>query len=350
MRRGLLVGWLAWSCGARAVADVALPSETPATSAQMETIVVSGEQPGPGLWKVSRDDHVLWVLGTLAPLPKDIRWKSKEVDAVIAQAQEVLDTPAVGVKADIGFFGKLALLPSLIGVRENPDDATLQDVVPPDLYARWSVLKEKYIGRSGKVEKWRPIFAALDLYRAAIRKSGLTDSGLVQKTIKATAKRAGVKLTPVKVELVVEDPRVAIKQFKRGALDDIECFRRTLDRIDTDLVAMTARANAWSTADLDALRRLPYSDQMTACVDAVVRSDMAHARGVSDIESRIENAWIEAATRALAANQVTLAMLPIDQLLRSDGYLSRLRAQGYSVEAPDAQSENVDSASDTGLP
>ncbi|MEO6251338.1 MAG: TraB/GumN family protein, partial [Luteimonas sp.] len=226
-------------------------AETPPPE-QMDTIVVSGVQPGPGLWKVSKDEHVLWILGTLAPLPKHFEWKATEVEAAIGASQEVLLSPQIRVDTKIGFFAQLALLPSLIGVRKNPDDKTLRELVPPDLYSRWQVLKEKYIGRSSKVESWRPIFAALELYKAAIDKSGLTDSGLAQKTVSSLAKKADVKLTPIQVELVIDDPKVAIKEFKKGGLDDLDCFRRTLDRIDTDLATMTARANAWATADLEA--------------------------------------------------------------------------------------------------
>jgi hypothetical protein len=32
----------------------------------------------------------------------------------------------------------------------------------------------------------------------------------------------------------------------------------------------------------------------------------------------------------------TFAMLPIKELLSTDGYLSKLKAEGYQVEAPDA--------------
>ncbi len=312
-----------------------LPSE------QMDTVVVSGVQPGPGLWKVSKGDHVLWVLGTLAPLPKHFEWKATEVEAAIGSSQEVLLSPGINIDAKIGFFGQLALLPSLIGVRKNPDDKTLQVLVPAELYSRWQVLKEKYIGHSSKVESWRPIFAALELYKAAIDKSGLTNSGLAQKTVKSLAKKAGVKVTPIEVDVVVEDPKVALKEFKTAGLDDLDCFRRTLDRIDTDLATMTARANAWATADLEALRMLPYEDQMTACMKAVTDSSLARSRGASDIDARVERAWLDAARSRLSNNQVTFAMLPIAHLLDDQRYLARLREQGYTIEAPDSDAQSA---------
>jgi hypothetical protein len=38
--------------------------------------------------------------------------------------------------------------------------------------------------------------------------------------------------------------------------------------------------------------------------------------------------------RALAANRSTLAILPIDELLKENGKLSLLRERGYRVEEP----------------
>ena len=53
----------------------------------METVLVTGEQPGPGLWKVSRDGHVMWVLGSIGALPDTITWRTKEIEARIAESQ-----------------------------------------------------------------------------------------------------------------------------------------------------------------------------------------------------------------------------------------------------------------------
>ena len=348
MRRSLLGFLLALSSVSPGMAqDAAAP---PADAVQMVAVVVTGGQPGPGLWKVSKGDHVLWVLGTLSPLPKDMRWKSRDVEAVIATAQEVLSAPQIGLRANVGLFARLTLLPSLMGVRNNPGHEKLQDVVPPDLYARWSVLKQKYIGRSNKVEKWRPIFAALELYDAAIERAGLGDPERMQKTVLAAAQRAGIEPTPVQVIFAIDDPQAAIKAFKRTAFDDLDCFHKTLDRIDDDLGAMTARANAWATADLEALRRLPYTDQMRACMEAVTETSLLRSRGISDVGAQVEKAWLDAATAALDRNAVSFALLPIRQLLAADGYLSKLCAQGCTVEAPDAAETGAGPTEDAAAP
>lgn len=306
----------------------------PADTSSLETIVVTGEQPGPGLWKVSKGDHVLWVLGTLSPLPEKIAWRADEVGQRIAQSQQVLKAPDVGLKANLGFFGRLALMPSLIGVRNNPDGRTLEEVVPPELYARWKPLKERYLGRSGKVEKWRPLFAAMELYRAAIRSNGMTvGSGAISDKVAGFSKRAKLEPVPVEVAVNIEKPRDAVKAFKKSSLDDLDCFAKTLDRLETDLGTMKRRANAWATGDLDGLRALPYTDQYAACFEAIRHATVM--RDAGDLDARVEQAWLDAASKALEANASSFALLPMDKLLRADGYLSGLRARGYAVEAPD---------------
>jgi hypothetical protein len=319
------------------VACFLLASAFAQESAELPTVVVTGEQPGPGLWKVTSGDHVLWILGTLSPLPKDMRWQSKDIERTIASSQAVLDPPRVKMDADVGFFGKLALLPALVGVRDNPDRKTLSDVLPPDLYARWTELKTKYFGagRARNLETWRPIFAAIELWNQAIKKAGLTRSDIAGDVVRNAAKQAKLEPVTPSYTVKVDDPRAAVKEFRKGSMDDLDCFRKTLDRVDGDIDAMAVRANAWATGDVDALRRLPDTDQREACIEAVTTSDLAKERGISDLPDRIEDAWLDAASASLAKNRVTFARLPIMDLLAPDGYVAKLKARGYKVEAPD---------------
>lgn len=335
MRLILLTGLLALFASSAFAQSTAAEVEPAASEIRdLDAVVVTGVQPGPGMWKVSKGDHVMWVLGTTSPLPKKMTWRSQEAAEVIARSQEMLDVPYATIDADVGFFRRLALLPSLLGARKNPGDATLQEVLPADLYARWKVLKEKYIGRDSGVEKWRPIFAAYELYSAALGKSGLSDAGVVVEAVRKQAKKHDVKLTRTSIKVTVSDPKAAIKDFRAAPLNDVECLRKTLDRLETDLASMTARANAWAIGDVEALRALPYSNQFEICWKALTEASFARKRGLDDAEQRVRQAWLDAAEAALANNQTTFAVLPITQLLKSDGYLARLQAKGYLVEAP----------------
>jgi uncharacterized protein YbaP (TraB family) len=314
---------------------VPAPAES-ASTATLDAVLVTGEQSGPGLWKVTKStaagEHVLWILGSYGPLPKKMTWRSKEIEATLAESQELLTS--VSVSVDIGFFKRLTLLPSLIGVRNNPGDANLKDVVPPDLYARWVVLKEKYIGRDNGVEKWRPIFAAQKLYDEAIDDAGLATNGIVRPVVIKLAKKKDLPIVTPKIELEIDKPRAVIKGFKKAPLDDLDCFAKTIKRLETDLELMRARANAWATGDVKALREMTHVDQQTACIEAVMNSQIVEEQGYKDMPARLANIWVAAAEAALNKNQSTVAVLSIDEILKPDGYIAKLRAKGYQVEDP----------------
>ncbi|GAB3786562.1 TraB/GumN family protein [Dyella agri] len=339
--------WIVLLCFVLAApATVAAPVQTPppATTAPapavpanvplLAPVVVSGVVPGPGLWKVSKGDHVLWVLGTLSPLPGHIQWESHEVEQALAQSKQVLLAPKIKMKADIGFFGKLFLLPTAYGARKNPDGKTLDQVMDAPTYARWLVLKKQYIGDDGGIERWRPLFAAQELYKKALKTNGLSNDGGVSGAVDALAKRGGVPETPVEYQVEIKQPREALKAFKAAAPSDLECFNRTLDSIEHDVPAMTARANAWATGDLEELRQLPDSHRRDACVTAITSAGFAHQLGLDDVPAQLQAVWLAAARKALADNTTSFALLPMNELLSSTGYLARLKALGYAVEAP----------------
>jgi hypothetical protein len=67
------------------------PGNKPAVSETPSQGLVTGEQPGPRLWKITSGQHVLWVLGKPpTPLPKKVIWRSKEVETVLASTQELI--------------------------------------------------------------------------------------------------------------------------------------------------------------------------------------------------------------------------------------------------------------------
>ncbi len=313
------------------------PPPTSSNVANLNPVVVSGVQPGPGLWKVSKGDHVLWILGTLSPLPRRMTWQSQQVADVIAGSQQVLLAPSIKMKLDVGFFGKLFLLPAAYSARKNEDGKTLQQLLPPAQYVRWLVLKQQYLGNDRGIERWRPIFAAQELYGKALKANGLNNSGGVVSSVEALARQHGIKPTPVVYQTVIEQPRAAIKAFTASGLDDTACFSHTLDSIEHDLPTMTARANAWASGDLQTLQQLPDSDRRDTCVAALTSAGFAHKLGLDDLPTRLRDAWLAAARAALAHNAQTFALLPIDQLLSPDGWLARLKALGYAVESPQEQ-------------
>jgi len=301
--------------------------------AALPTVVVEGRRPGPGVWKVSKGTHVMWVFGTYTPLPQKMQWDAARVERLVAKSQEVLLPPVA--KAHIGFFRGLTALPSLIGIKKNPDGAALRDVVPLDVYARWTALKARYIGDDDGIESYRPIFAGEELLLAGLKKSGLVHGSDVLGTIQDIAKKNKVKLSDSGYDVMLDDPRKLVQDFKNSQMDDLVCFTRTLDTLDVDLEGMRVRANAWANGDIAEIRSLHFAERRDACLDAVLDGSIGKdAAALRQMRDRLRASWLKAADKALASNASTFAVLEIEDIVGPAGYLTGLQAKGYAVESP----------------
>lgn len=309
----------------------------------MDAVVVSGVQPGPGLWKVSRagSDNVMWVLGGMWPLPKRMEWNTLPLERHIARAGVVLMPPSVKIEAEGAALGGIFLLPSLMSARNNPGKEKLQDVLPAADYARWTRLKATYLGRDRGVEKRRPILAAIELRDKALDAHDLSQRDIVARAVTQAAKKADVPLQRPRVTLVVQDAKAVVKEFAAGSLDDTACFRKILDQVENDLDTLAQRANAWALGDIAELRALTYTDVTKTCTDALLQSGLAQSRGFAELPARAEAAWLADAEKALATHPESVAMLSMTQVLGPSGYLAKLEQRGYTIESPETQVEDA---------
>jgi hypothetical protein len=313
--------------------------------APLDEIVVSGEYPGPGMWKVTRANdganHVLWIVGEPPPLPKRMKWKSKDVEATALAAQEILRDSAVSMEPDekIGFFRGMTLLPAIFEARRNPDDGKLKDLVPADLYARWLVQKKLYLRHESGVESWRPLFAADKLRKAAFDDLKLREGGAVWDVIGKLAEKHKIKVNSPMLRFTIKrsEVRAKLKEFSRESLPDVECFGTMLALTEAlgDRPTQDARAHAWAIGDTQALMKMPaLPSPYLPCAMAVMSSQVARDLIPADIRNQVHALWLEAAEKGLAANQSTFAIVPFVKLTRPDGYLAMLSAKGYLIEAP----------------
>ena len=318
-------------------ATVAQARPAPASSiVTLQAINVTGVVPGPGLWKVTRGDHVLWILGVVPTLPAGIEWRSNQVAQTIAASQTVLESPGVKLKVDTNWFGKLFLLPSIYRAQRNPDGKTLHDVLPPDVYARWYYARERYFGDDYSIERYRPLLAAGKMMKKALNANGLHGDGEVTDAIARLARQHGVKTVKPDTTLEIKEPRQAVKAFAAAGPDGVACLRVVLDAVDHELPNFRARANAWATGDIETLRTVPESAWRSTCQSAITGAGFAKSLGIDNLPHRIEETWLTAVDAALATNAQTFAVLPMHDLLAPDGYLAALQARGYAVTAPDA--------------
>jgi hypothetical protein len=318
---------------------------------ELDTVLVSGDHPGPGLWKISSGDHVLWVLGTYGPLPKGMSWRAHNVEARIAESKEVILPATVEVDVGMGFFRTLTLIPAMIKAVYLPDKKTLKDVLPEETWRKWRSAREEHIGRSGTTDRLRPSMAIMILRDKAYERNRLTDGPVVEAIVKSAAKKHRVRVRSLRdvaprMKIRSDDIRAALTGIRDAA--DVDCFTRDLDQLDADLEQLRLRANAWATGDIEALRHLHEQPEIGSACDKVFEESVTAGDSATDarmrqLESeynqleaegaeRAQREWIAAARKALAKNRSTFALLPIREVVAADGYVAKLAELGYEVE------------------
>jgi hypothetical protein len=129
-------------CGLAASSETdpnATPPETDESG--MEVVLVLGQQPGPGLWKVSSGEHVMWVLGEISPYPRRAKWTSKRFENLLGNSQELLLDFSGYWRADHTDTRRLASAEML------PDGVKLNDVISPELYRRFEATARRFDAR-----------------------------------------------------------------------------------------------------------------------------------------------------------------------------------------------------------
>ena len=312
----------------RWLAVLLLGAAAPATSADepLDEVVVVGRYPGPPLWRVSNGANELWIFGTLSPIPKDMTWDSANVERVLGEAESLLLPPGVSPKMPNPFkvFG---LYRQARRLGRNAERAALVDVLPVDLYQRYAILRDRYIEKDGGLEEQRPAVVAFRLYAEALDATGLTSGEDIQEAIERIARRAHVERVDTEMKVTADALLEGAAELSPEA--ELECFATILSSVETDLAGQAARARAWATGDIAALRAFDYPDIRGDC--------LAFAASAEDLNQMIEDSaaqWLEAAERALAAQPRTFATLGIGDLVSPDGLLARLRERGYEVREP----------------
>lgn len=307
-------------------------------------IVVTGKQPGPPMWRVKNGDNTLYIFAWLSPIPKDIVWESDRVEKVIGEAQEYITMPDVDVKVSpLVMFNPLNIVRGIrLGrkVMRNEDNATLEEVLPPEDYRRFSALKEKYFPRNRKIEKVRPLVAGGQMVTTIQKEVGLVPPESVGKKIKRLVKKnRDIKTTTIEYEMQLEGgfrdiaDRVSTLMDSISPALELSCFERQLTLMEEDLDEMQYRASTWAQGYVEEFKFIPLTgDAEDDCTNLLFAS--SEKENIEEIQAIIYGQWLDAAENALLQNVTTFAVLDFSQLLLEDGLLAQLAARGYEVIEP----------------
>jgi uncharacterized protein YbaP (TraB family) len=291
-------------------------------SAPLEEVVVTGERTGPGLWHVQKGAAQLWIFGILSPLPKDMTWRSKQLESILDGTDQLL----VAKPLEVGVARILWLLLTQRDLFMLGHGKRLKDVLPADLYTRFAAQRARFTTDAVKWEKYRPIIAAAFLEEDALEKVGLSTKLDLSEEVRKLAHKHHVRIEEFKVA-GLHDLLDALKTLPRETED--KCVAASLATIETGLPRLIDRAQAWATGDIERIQNAPEPAEVAACREAITVD-----AGAGDLLALLRKTWLENMERHLQGGGVTVAVVNTDMLIETGGFLDELRARGYTVQAP----------------
>lgn len=330
------MNWRALLLAASAAVPAAIAQENDASrpapvDVVEEEIQVVGDLPGPPLWKVTRDDHVLWILGTPELVPDGLLWQSDSIEHALADSVEYLTAPDMRITLR-NPVKAVRTLRKINRMQRIPDDGTLDDLLPEDLYQLFSETRFRYAPKRDSFERLRPSVAAERLFDSAAESAGLESGRTIDLAIEKRARKHKVKKVPTGLSERYKDSPLLDFMQEVSASAEQTCLQARLQGLDSQLKAHTRLAAAWAVGDLATLRAHPGDSATWACDSFALAFD---PEVLGQIESRSWAIWLQNVDRALHDNDSTFAVLRLGDLLRPDGPLSWLRQRGYEVLEPD---------------
>ena len=284
-----------------------------------ETVVVMGHRSGPLFWKVHRGTGDVYILAVVGPIPDDFVWNHSGLERVLDGARAVLLQP----RAEVGLFEGAWFLLTERSSFELKNDAHLEDVLDPALKDRFVRAREKLHRDADRYENLLPAWAGLRLFGDFLEAEKFTTDEPAD-TLKHLASRKDI---PVHAVATYEALPVIKDVGKMSDADSRTCLRNALDDIAAEDIHQAAAAEAWAVGDLEGMKANYSEATVFGCLQAVPKFATLWARSVDDVTKAVD--------AALDGGGKTVMVASLGVLLRKDGILDRLRAQGATVEAPE---------------
>ncbi|MEI9996678.1 MAG: TraB/GumN family protein [Rhizomicrobium sp.] len=295
------------------------PSGAPVQDwSNVETVVVTPGNGGPALWHVARNSAEVWILPTVSPVPKDMKWDSSQVAALLKGSSAMLLPP----RAEVGIVEGLWFWTWHMDTLEQPDGTTLESTLPEPLRTRFIAARTR-IGRDAdRYSEFLGGVAALRLESDYWDFAQLTANG-PQKTMESLASHEGVPTQTVAVYPamgVVHDIPKMTPEAHRACLDF------AINDVDTASTHAVAAANAWAVGDLAGVKAHYFETRLDDC--------LGQNAAYSVLRETANRDMAKAILAALNKPGKTFAVLPMGFFLRKGGVLERLEAAGLTVSGP----------------
>ncbi|MGH6888088.1 MAG: TraB/GumN family protein [Rhizomicrobium sp.] len=294
-------------------------AQKPASTRPVATVVVTAEARGPAIWHATKGGADVAILGIVEPLPDNFAWNTKPLETILSGAHRVLLPPQIRM----GVFSGVWFYLTESDLLHPPHGRTLWDILAPRVAAELANACEFLHEPEGRYSDNSPILAATRLGSDFRHVEDLTthepeDSiAALARALRVEVRRiATFDLIPSGEELLKLPPAVTGK-----------CVEAAVRDIGFQSRHVKAAANAWAIGDVAGMMTNWSPSNYTAClVQLSPHATAIDARSIDDTVSAIH--------QAIADGGRTVAVVPIGILLREDGVLDRLKADGISIAGP----------------
>jgi len=287
-------------------------------SAVVEELLVVARAPGPAIWLVEKGGAKLYVVGSAAPLPHQMAWKSPRLERALDQADLLLAPPKASVgPAQIAGF----ILKGGAGLRQGLGDR-LEDELPPDLKARFVSGRTRARKAAKEYRSWTPAIAGFLLLSDFRQAAGLSEAKPVS-TIERMARARKVRIKAMGQYRMSAVVNAAGKLSKDAQL---ACLRDALDELEYEGGRPATIGSDWARGDLGSVRARYSASAAQRCL-------LRSPGGAKLLEQQIGQS-ASALSSALNRRGVTVAVVDLAFLLPANGVLDRLKASGATVTSP----------------
>ncbi len=294
-------------------------SDTPATQwSDVTTVVVRAKAPGPAMWKLTKGNSTVWVLGILAETPENFTWDTRRVEKIIQGAKTII-VPG-------HFHGSRDASDRWARGSELPSGDYLRNHVSPETYDRFEAAVSATPGlASHHYIIYTPVRAGKTLFEDSLDARHILRYDMTNQIVDLSEARRGPKAESA---YVVDSDVLTDGWLKMGADDQEACLNDFLDGITYDTDVLPGMAAAWATGDLPTvLSQYQESSQLTC--------NLRLPKWQKLYQDQFIGKMSEAITKAMKKGGRSLAVVPFVDLLRKDGVLDQLRAQGVTITSPE---------------
>lgn len=283
-----------------------------------ETVVVTGQASGPAFWHIKKGDAEIYILGTVSPMPKGLAWNKDHVAEVIKGARVVLTAP----KASAGFFETSWFLLTHRGLLSLPDDKKLEDILPPDLKARFVAERTALNLKADDFDDDPPILAAIRLQDEYGTKHQLVRDE-PWDSVKKIARDNRVPMRPIGEYGALGLVKEMLRLPQSGQM---LCLSESVNFAHYATEHNRALSEAWAVGNIKGIKAHFVPSQFEGCIKQSAQFGKFVDRAVAD--------YLREIRLALSKPGKTVMLTDIGSLLRQTGVVDELHKEGVVIEGP----------------